>query len=344
MLCPPPGRGIGMVPGLPWCPGSRQRLLDMSILVLSLLLFASSLGHVPQHDLQWRQVAQELHENNNALLSALSPLNPAPPAPPQLEHVDVCLQGSCSNQAMHGHPGTSIKLYCQEHKQALHRVIHDLPFSSGVQHSRHRRIRSSFPQRSDRRGSTPRQWLHKKCREEGCSKQPCFGLVGSPPVYCNLHRTKDMQNVASRKCRMENCTKQASYGESGGQIKFCMQHKNESHVNLRTQSSTRKHGRQACLLDGLNDEEMDLLMKKNVSEMNEHELRGAVLKFRTILRSTTRTESTILLNSSHQIEPWAPVSSTSMHLARLLEMDYDATTFDAVLQDQFDTLDKLRGF
>ena len=24
-------------------------------------------------------------------------------------------------------------------------------------------------------------------------------------------------------------------------------------------------------------------------------------------------------------------------------MDYDATTFDAVLQDQFDTLDKLRG-
>ena len=89
-----------MVPGQPLCPCSRQRLLDICILVLSLLLFASSLGHVPQHDLQWRQVAQDLHENNNALLSGLSRLSPAPPAPPQLEHVDVCLQGSCSNQVL----------------------------------------------------------------------------------------------------------------------------------------------------------------------------------------------------------------------------------------------------
>ena len=55
-----------------------------------------------------------------------------------------------------------------------------------------------------------------------------------------------------------------------------------SKVNLRTQSSTRKHGRHACLLDGFNDEEMDLLMRKDVSEMNEHELRDAVLKFRTM--------------------------------------------------------------
>ncbi|CAM9859658.1 unnamed protein product [Ascophyllum nodosum] len=84
----------------------------------------------------------------------------------------------------------------------------------------------------------------KKCRSEGCGKQPSFGVAGTKTAeYCAQHSPDGMVNVCSRKCgvaqhaeggmvnfydrkcRTETCGKQLSFGVANSRtVEYCAQH------------------------------------------------------------------------------------------------------------------------
>ena len=57
----------------------------------------------------------------------------------------------------------------------------------------------------------------RKCRTEGCGKQPSYGVAGTQTVeYCCQHARDGMVIIySSRKCRTEGCGKKPSYGVAG---------------------------------------------------------------------------------------------------------------------------------
>ena len=56
----------------------------------------------------------------------------------------------------------------------------------------------------------------RKCKIEGCSKRPSFGVAGTRMVeYCAQHAQDGMVDVCNRKCRIESCGKHLSFGVTG---------------------------------------------------------------------------------------------------------------------------------
>ena len=75
----------------------------------------------------------------------------------------------------------------------------------------------------------------KRCRTEGCRKQPSFGVAGTKTrEYCAQHAPDGMVNVSSiRKCRTEGCGKYPSFGAAGTKrVEYCAQHAPDGMVNV----------------------------------------------------------------------------------------------------------------
>ena len=65
----------------------------------------------------------------------------------------------------------------------------------------------------------------RKCRTEGCGKQPSLGVPGTNTVeYCTEHAPDPMVGVFSRKCRTKGCVKGQSFGVAGTKTgEYCTQ-------------------------------------------------------------------------------------------------------------------------
>ncbi|CAM9496718.1 unnamed protein product, partial [Sphacelaria rigidula] len=58
--------------------------------------------------------------------------------------------------------------------------------------------------------------VQKGCGNEGCSKQPSYGVAESREAeFCADHARAGMVNVVSKKCGNEGCSKTPSYGIAG---------------------------------------------------------------------------------------------------------------------------------
>ena len=66
----------------------------------------------------------------------------------------------------------------------------------------------------------------RKCRTEGCRKQPSFGVAGTKTTeYCAQHAPDGMVNVCSRKSRTEGCGKRPLFRVAGMKTaEYCAQH------------------------------------------------------------------------------------------------------------------------
>ncbi|CAN0437096.1 unnamed protein product [Ascophyllum nodosum] len=75
----------------------------------------------------------------------------------------------------------------------------------------------------------------KKCKTEGCGKQPFFGVAGTKTVeYCAHHAPDGMVNVYNIKCRAEICGKIPSFGVTGTKTAdYCAQHAQGGMVNVK---------------------------------------------------------------------------------------------------------------
>ncbi|CAM9611848.1 unnamed protein product [Ascophyllum nodosum] len=84
----------------------------------------------------------------------------------------------------------------------------------------------------------------RKCRTEGCSKQPSFGVAGTQTVmYCAQHASDGMANVCSRKCRTEGCGEKSSFGVAGAETGgYCARHAPDGMVNV----CSRKCSTEGC--------------------------------------------------------------------------------------------------
>ena len=71
----------------------------------------------------------------------------------------------------------------------------------------------------------------RKCRTEGCGKQPWFGVAGTKTEeYCAQHAPDGMVNVCSRKCRTEGCGKRPSSRVANAKTsEYCAQHARLKH-------------------------------------------------------------------------------------------------------------------
>ena len=45
----------------------------------------------------------------------------------------------------------------------------------------------------------------RKCREEGCKKQPVFGTEKGVGLYCSEHKKDGMMNVKDKTCQEDGC-------------------------------------------------------------------------------------------------------------------------------------------
>lgn len=79
-------------------------------------------------------------------------------------------------------------------------------------------LRSVFhftPARKPNRGA-PRGKRDAEGTDDGCAIGAVYGVYGSRrPEYCSQHEKDGMVNVAIKKCRQQGCTKQPSFGVSG---------------------------------------------------------------------------------------------------------------------------------
>ena len=56
----------------------------------------------------------------------------------------------------------------------------------------------------------------RKCRTEGCGKQPSFGVAGTKTAeFCAQHALDEIVDVNSKKCRIEDCDERLSFGVAG---------------------------------------------------------------------------------------------------------------------------------
>ena len=85
---------------------------------------------------------------------------------------------------------------------------------------------------------------NKRCRTEGCGKQPSFGVTGTKTVeYCAQHAPDGMIDIRSRKCRAESCGKKPSFGVTGTKrAEYCARHAPDGMVN----TCNRKCGAEGC--------------------------------------------------------------------------------------------------
>jgi len=71
----------------------------------------------------------------------------------------------------------------------------------------------------------------KKCKEEGCNKQPTFGNEGGKTEYCAEHKKEGMIDVINKRCK--DCNKIPGYGFEGGKAEYCADHKKERMINVK---------------------------------------------------------------------------------------------------------------
>ena len=118
---------------------------------------------------------------------------------------------------------------------------------------------------------------NKKCRTEGCVKQPSFEVAGTKTAeYCAQHALDGMAIVFSRKCRTGGCGKIPSFGVAGRKTaECCAQHGmvNVCNRKCRTQGCGKKplfrvanttkteynaqHARRKCGIEGYRERGVD---------------------------------------------------------------------------------------
>lgn len=81
----------------------------------------------------------------------------------------------------------------------------------------------------------------KRCAEEGCSKQPSFGLEGTRKrEFCKQHAMDGMVDVKNRKCVHEGCSKLPLFGLEGTRRRdFCGQHAKDGMVDFKGKNIVR---------------------------------------------------------------------------------------------------------
>ena len=69
--------------------------------------------------------------------------------------------------------------------------------------------------------------LSKRCKEEGCKKQPSYNYPGETAAFfCSKHKLPKMEDIRSKRCKEEGCTKYPSYNyASETTALFCIKHK-----------------------------------------------------------------------------------------------------------------------
>ncbi|CAN0429552.1 unnamed protein product [Ascophyllum nodosum] len=83
---------------------------------------------------------------------------------------------------------------------------------------------------------------NKKCRTEGCVKQPSFGVAGTKTVeYCAQHAPYGMVNVCIRKYRTQGCSKKPLFGVA----------------NTITTQYSAQHARRKCGIEEYREREID---------------------------------------------------------------------------------------
>jgi len=75
---------------------------------------------------------------------------------------------------------------------------------------------------------------NKKCRQDGCKKQPVFNHEGQIlAMYCATHKKDGMVDIKSKKCQQDGCKKGPAFNHEGQTIPlYCATHKLEGMVNV----------------------------------------------------------------------------------------------------------------
>ena len=73
-----------------------------------------------------------------------------------------------------------------------------------------------------------------KCRHDGCTKRPTFGVSGSNErEFCSAHKKDGMVNVSSKRCGQSGCARHPHFGIAGSnKRKFCSAHKKDGMVDV----------------------------------------------------------------------------------------------------------------
>lgn len=68
------------------------------------------------------------------------------------------------------------------------------------------------------------------CKE--CSKSATFGIEGTKPEYCKQHKKENMVDLSHNKCKEENCKTRANFGFEGESPEYCSEHKKENMFDI----------------------------------------------------------------------------------------------------------------
>lgn len=78
------------------------------------------------------------------------------------------------------------------------------------------------------------------CMEEGCKKQPTFGLPGEPAQYCSAHKRDGMIDEKHPRCIHAGCEKQCAYGFPGQRPQYCASHKLDDMEEVKAKKCAEK--------------------------------------------------------------------------------------------------------
>ena len=73
----------------------------------------------------------------------------------------------------------------------------------------------------------------RRCKFDGCEKQPSYGEKRGQPVFCREHKLPEHLNVNSRKCEAPGCNIRPYFAPPGAKRgRFCRAHKEEGHIDV----------------------------------------------------------------------------------------------------------------
>jgi hypothetical protein len=168
-----------------------------------------------------------------------------------------CHDRECTKQPIFGAANSTLPLYCRQHKREEHidvvnrrcqKCDRQGVFGDPVAHLNIMKVAGRRVRGRGRGGATPAAALYcrehredghcnilsKKCRAEGCTKQPYFGdPIARVPLWCNEHKLHGHEDVKNRRCcHPHGCTRHPAYGEPNGIATYCFQHKAPAHISL----------------------------------------------------------------------------------------------------------------
>ena len=84
---------------------------------------------------------------------------------------------------------------------------------------------------------SPLDWVdvvNKRCGQDGCMKQPSYGLPGGKAIRCAAHLSPCMVDVHNKKCGFDGCTTRPSYGLpiASNKPSRCAAHATDKMINL----------------------------------------------------------------------------------------------------------------